>query len=106
MGGGIAEARLAFPETHRTCERCHRPYNPPTSLDPADIFSVGEPPPLRGLAVTARFSSPESLYQFIRSTMPRYNPGVLSDKEYWAITAFLWEGLPETPVPVMTIEHP
>lgn len=93
-GRGIDEARLGFPETHRKCERCHRSGNRPTSMDPANIFSIGQPPPLRDLATSDRFASPQSLYQFIRSTMPRYYPGMLSDEEYWALTAFLWEGLP------------
>jgi mono/diheme cytochrome c family protein len=104
-GLGLDEARLVFPETHRKCERCHRPYNSPTSTDPADIFSIGQSTPLRDLATSGHFASPQALYQFIRTTMPRYDPGLLSDEEYWALTAYLWEGLPlkaETPAATVT----
>jgi mono/diheme cytochrome c family protein len=104
-GLGLDEARLVFPETHRKCERCHKPYNSPTSTDPADIFSVGESTPLRDLATSGHFASPQALYQFIRIAMPRYDPGLLSDEEYWALTAYLWEGMPpgaETPAATVT----
>ena len=74
-------------------------------MDPANIFSVGQPTPLRDLATSGRFASPQALYQFIRTTMPRYDPGLLSNEEYWALTAYLWQGLPveaETPAATVT----
>lgn len=92
-GGGLAEARLAFDPMHRTCERCHDPANPPLRKDmritPRDSFSLGHPPALRTDRLAARFKSPSDLYAFLRSNMPRYDPGMLSDRKYVQLTAFL-----------------
>ena len=90
---GFAEAKLAFPREDRHCTRCHRPSNP-TKIDWKNIqdhnmFSLGSPPALRGEGALTNFPSAEAVYLFIRRTMPRYEPGRLSDEEYLDITAFL-----------------
>ncbi|MFO7544548.1 MAG: cytochrome c [Trueperaceae bacterium] len=92
-GGGIAEARLAFPPDHRHCTRCHKPNNrvvmPLSQMEnDHDMFSIGRPPQLRGegMSVTA---PPQALFAYVRATMPRYEPGRLSDTDYWKIVAFL-----------------
>lgn len=92
-GGGISEARLAFPPDHRHCTRCHKPNNQvvmPLSqmVNDHDMFSIGRPPRLRGegMSVTA---PPQALFAYVRATMPRYEPGRLSDTDYWKIVAFL-----------------
>ncbi len=98
QGGGIAEARLAFPPDERRCTRCHRPANPAVQpLDRPfrdnDMFSLGEPPALHPTAERpaplAAVASPEALHAYLAEAMPRYDPGRLSDGEYWALTAFL-----------------
>lgn len=111
-GGGIEEARLAFPEDDRRCTRCHRPSN--RAVQPLDqpfvdndMFSVGDPPALHPApdrpATLAGTASPEALFTYLRQTMPRYDPGRLTDDEYRALTAFLLEmngraaAVPEVP---------
>lgn len=97
-GGGIEEARLAFPPDERRCTRCHRPSNPVVQpLDQPfadnDMFSIGEPPPLHATAERpggmAAAAAPEALFAYVKATMPRYDPGRLGDDAYWALTAHL-----------------
>jgi len=94
-GLGYEEARFAFPEDHRTCTRCHRPGNPRVmSFDEMndrvhDLFDVGDPPALRGEGALERFPDAAVLVVYSRATMPRYEPGRLSDDEYLAVAAFL-----------------
>jgi hypothetical protein len=92
---GFEEAKLAFPEDHRRCERCHRPKNPPQmSLNQMEhnfAFSVGTPPALAGETTLQNFPHGLALYHYLQATMPRPFPGALTDGEYLAITAFLLE---------------
>jgi hypothetical protein len=37
------------------------------------------------------FSTPQSLFNFLRTTHPPQNPGFMPDSDYWALTAYLWE---------------
>ncbi|HEX7038765.1 MAG TPA: c-type cytochrome [Trueperaceae bacterium] len=99
-GGGIEEARLSFPPDERRCTRCHRPANPAVQpLDRPfrdnDMFSLGEPPALHPTderpAPLASVAAPEALQAYLAAAMPRYDPGRLSDEDYWALTAFLLE---------------
>lgn len=94
-GLGLAEAKEAFPESHRRCTHCHRPGNP-SMMDlrqiearQNDIFDIGEPPPLRGEAAMANEIGSDSLREYIQATMPRYAPGSLTADEYLAVTEFL-----------------
>lgn len=92
-GLGPEEGRAAFPPSHQRCERCHRPSNPPrlptAAITPRNAFSLGQPPALRGPGALAAFPSGASLYAYVRAAMPRYHPGLLTDDEYLAVTAFL-----------------
>lgn len=93
-GRGLAEARTAFPESDRRCERCHRPNNPavlpPSALRPNDAFSLGRAPALLGEEAELRsFGSAVALYDYLRATMPRFAPGSLREDTYLRITAFL-----------------
>lgn len=104
-GGGLAEARLAFPPDSRHCTRCHKPNNRvvmPLSQPTVDndMFSIGQPPALHPLPAAAAgevegpppmasVAAPEALFAYVRATMPRYEPSRLSDSEYWLIAAFL-----------------
>lgn len=97
-GGGIEEARLRFPPEERRCTRCHRPSNPVVQpLDRPfvdnDMFSIGDPPPLHPTperpTALASVAAPQALQDYLSRTMPRYDPGRLSDAEYRALTALL-----------------
>jgi mono/diheme cytochrome c family protein len=94
-GMGLEEARQAFPEDHRRCERCHRPGNPPVmslaeiEARQHDLFAIGEPPRLVGRDALAATVAPAALRAYLRAAMPRYRPGALSDIEYDALAAFL-----------------
>ena len=94
-GLGIGEGRLSFLPEHQRCEQCHKPFNAPTKanveLSERNAFNIGEPPALRGEGALAHFGHAGGLYSYLRSAMPRYDPGALSDQEYWDITAFLLE---------------
>ena len=103
-GGGLAEAKLAFPEDHRDCTRCHRPSN--RTVQPLtqpfvdnDMFAIGDPPALRAVASAdagsvavgrmGEVAAPKALLAYVAATMPRYDPGRLTLEEYTAITAHL-----------------
>lgn len=97
-GRGIDEARLAFPPGDRHCTRCHKPNNRAVQslaepLVDNDMFSIGVPPPLvptaGAPAPLAATASPEALWAYLSHTMPRYEPGRQSPREYWQLTAFL-----------------
>lgn len=99
-GGGLEEARLAFPPSERVCSRCHKANNPVVMpltrpFVDNDMFPIGEPPALRPVsggansAPMAAVVPPAALFEYIRATMPRYHPGRVSDAEYWLLSAFL-----------------
>ncbi len=93
-GGGIEEARLSFPESHRECTRCHKPNNPSTMLleemTPRNAFNVGLAPPVVGRGFDlGKYGSAAGLYAYVHATMPRPFPAALDDDTYLAIVAFL-----------------
>jgi mono/diheme cytochrome c family protein len=94
-GLGLAEAKEAFPADHRQCHRCHKAGNPPImsliqiEARQHDLFSLGEPPALRGENTLAATADPAALRDYLQTTMPRYQPGTLTDAEYVAVTDFL-----------------
>lgn len=103
-GGGLSEAKLAFPADHRNCTRCHRPNNrvvqPLTQpFEDNNMFSIGDPPALHGLhalteaalpaATLAAAADPLAVLAYVSATMPRYDPGRLTSGEYVAVTAHL-----------------
>ena len=95
-GQGFEEAVAAFPDSHQTCTKCHRPANPRvmdwSRIRPNNAFSVGEGPALLGPhGAVRRFGSAAALEGYVSATMPRPFPGALSDAEYDAIVAFLTE---------------
>lgn len=93
-GAGFTEARAAFPADHYDCIRCHGPRNPP-QMTPQQIevsqsvFSLGVAPPLADADALARFGTAETLYHYVRATMPRWDPGRLADDAYLDVTAFV-----------------
>lgn len=94
-GLGIEEGRLSFLPEHRRCEQCHKRFNAPTKADvrlsERNAFDLGHPPALRGDGALEHFGTAAALYAYVRSAMPRYDPGALSDEAYLDITAFLLE---------------
>lgn len=93
-GGGFEEAVAAFPDSHQTCAKCHRPANPRvmdwSRIRPNNAFSVGEGPALLGPhGAVRRFGGEAALRAYVGATMPRPFPAALSDAEYDAIVAFL-----------------
>ena len=98
-GLGYQEAKLAFPADHRACTHCHRPGNErEMSWDVInarghDLFDVGDPPALRGPGTLAGFADDAVLLAYTRATMPRYQPGRLTDAAYADLVAFMrWVG--------------
>lgn len=98
-GLGYAEAKLAFPADHRACTHCHRPDNERVmswetiNARGHNLFDVGEPPALRGPGTLAAFADDAVLLAYTRATMPRYQPGRLTDAEYADLVAFMrWIG--------------
>ena len=103
-GGGLAEARLAFPESHRRCESCHKPGNPDRQAELPDsfelmrgrvavgnAFSIGEAPALRGPEALQAFGSPAALRAYIEAAMPRHAPGTLTAAQGRSLSAFVLE---------------
>ena len=100
VGQGLTdEWRAEYPEDHQNCWKsgCHgdRPYENGFTL-PDTV------PAIIGGDSLARFETLGQLYAYTRSVMPFEYPGVLSDEEYLAVTAFLaqendiWDGVPLT----------
>lgn len=95
-GRGFAEARAAFPADHYQCQRCHMPLNPavmtPLQIEQTQsVFSLGHAPALAEPHALARFGTAQGLYAYVRSTMPRWDPGRLEDDAYLDVTAFVLE---------------
>lgn len=89
-GQGLAEARLAFPEDHQRCSRCHRPGNPARMANPFidnNMFDVGDAPALVGEAALTSFPNAAALYTYVQATMPRHAPGTLTKAEFLDVVA-------------------
>ena len=106
---GFDEAKAAFPEEHRRCERCHKTNNPriwnlKTTVH-NNMFSLGTPPALRGEGTLHAFADANALFHYTRATMPRYAPGRLTDAQYWDVAAYLLELRGTSPQGVITEEN-
>lgn len=90
-GQGLTDAwRAAWgPDANCWAAGCHSERLPAIPQEPGMPPALGAPPALIGLATLSRFFSAQELHDFIRAAMPRWAPGLLSEKEYWAVTAFL-----------------
>lgn len=87
-GQGLTdEWREVWEEDHQDCwgKGCH------SFRDQDEVFTIPTTiPPVVGTAqIVQRFSTPLDLFEYLRSTHPPQNPGILSDEEYWALTDFL-----------------
>jgi mono/diheme cytochrome c family protein len=86
-GQGLTEEwRGALDPADQNCwqSKCHAPNHPPQGFE-LPRFA----PPLIGPGQLAHHETAAGLYSFIRSRMPWQAPGLLSDEEYWQLTAFL-----------------
>ncbi|MCZ2128435.1 MAG: c-type cytochrome [Anaerolineales bacterium] len=86
-GQGLTdEFREVYPPEDRNCwnSGCHgkRPYDDGFTL-PTAI------PAVVGAAALQKFSDAAALQAYVKSAMPYWKPGSLSDEEAWATTAFI-----------------
>ena len=107
MGQGLTdEWRAEYPEDHQNCWKsgCHgdKPYE--------DGFTLPDTvPAIIGDGTLHRFQTLGDLYEYTRVRMPFEYPGVLSNEEYLAVTAFmaqendLWDGVPLTEANVVQV---
>ena len=107
VGQGLTdEWRAEYPEDHQNCWKsgCHgdKPYE--------DGFTLPDTvPAIIGDGTLHRFQTLGDLYEYTRVRMPFEYPGVLSNEEYLAVTAFmaqkndLWDGVPLTEANVVQV---
>lgn len=105
QGQGLTdEWREVWVEDHQNCwgRGCH------TGSDELSSFYIPRvvPPVIGSPQALGSFETAEALFAFLRETQPPQRPGVLSNAEYWALTAFLLHengrlsaGLPIGPQP-------
>ncbi|MDQ4074661.1 MAG: c-type cytochrome [Chloroflexota bacterium] len=88
VGQGLTDKWRAqnFPESHRNCwqSKCHT-YN----HDPGGFVFQKTVPAIIGSDTLPNFHTAQELYDYIRTAMPYYAPGLLSDEQYHALTLFL-----------------
>jgi mono/diheme cytochrome c family protein len=99
-GQGLTEEwRGALDPADRNCwqSRCHAPNHPPEGFE-----LPHHAPPLIGPGKLAHYQTAARLYEFIHTRMPWQAPGILSDEEYWQLTAFLVDanGIPLGEIPL------
>jgi mono/diheme cytochrome c family protein len=88
VGQGLTdEFRATWPEGHQNCwvPGCHggNPPKPNGFTIPRSVAALAGPGTL------VKFSTASALHGFIRAAMPYQEPGVLTDEQYWALTAYL-----------------
>ncbi len=86
-GQGLTNAwRATWPTEKQNCwqSKCHALNHPPEGFEFPKVV-----PGVIGVDALRQFSSEEALYHYNRGAMPYWNPGMLSDEEYAAITTFL-----------------
>lgn len=87
VGQGLTdEWRSTWPPEDQNCwqSKCHALNHPPEGF----IFPK-KVPALIGPGTLTRFQTALQLQGFIRGAMPYYQPGLLSNDQYWDIAAFL-----------------
>jgi cytochrome c len=88
QGQGLTdEWRSVWEEDHQNCwaKGCH------SVRDQDEVFTIPTvvPPVIGSINHQSRLSEPEVLFEYLKTTHPPQNPGVLKDDDYWALTAFL-----------------
>jgi hypothetical protein len=85
-GQGLTEAwRSTWAPADQNCwqSKCHGPNHPP------DGFLLPIAPGVLWPGSAAPFASALELHDFIQRTMPWQDPGGLTDKESWSVTAYV-----------------
>jgi len=86
-GQGLTdEWRGALDPPDQNCwqSKCHASNHPPEGFKLPEYI-----PAVTGGVMLARFGTALDLYQYLKTRMPWQAPGILSDQEYWQLTAFL-----------------
>lgn len=85
-GQGLTAWRPTWPPERQNCSvpKCHGLAHPPDGF-----YMPMDAPPIMGPTALARFETAHDLFEFISERMPFQEPGVLSDEEYWALTAYI-----------------
>ena len=95
-GQGLAAWQTVLPEEDRDCwqSRCHAANHPPGGFQFPQYA-----PPIMGQGTLARFETGAELHEYLHTQMPWQAPGILSEEEYWQITAFLAQAQGAEPGP-------
>jgi hypothetical protein len=86
-GQGLTdEFRSAWAEGDQNCwqPKCHGANHPPYGFE-----LVRYVPPVVSESVVARYATAANLHAYISARMPWQEPGVLTEEEYWQVTAFV-----------------
>lgn len=85
-GSGLTdEWRSTWAPEDQNCwqSKCHGFNHPP------DGFYLPHSPPVVGELPRSLFANALELYRYIRSAMPWHDPGSLTEKEAWSVTAYV-----------------
>lgn len=86
-GQGLTADWIAqWPQSSQNCwqSRCHASNHPPEGfILPRYI------PPVLDPGALSNFETAADLFQYVRTRMPWYDPGSLTDDQYWKLTAYL-----------------
>lgn len=85
-GQGLTdEWRATWAPDDQNCwqSKCHGPNHPPGG------FVMPIAPTVVGPVMRSRFTTAQDLHDFIQNAMPWYDPGSLTEKDSWSVTAYL-----------------
>jgi hypothetical protein len=85
-GTGLTDKwRSTWPEGDQNCwqAKCHGPGHPP------DGFELPPSPGVVGDAALSHFPTAADLHNFIQAAMPWQDPGSLTSKDSWSVTAYV-----------------
>lgn len=88
--GNTAEVAEGAPNYVSQCAKCHGPAGRGTNEAPAVVGEGALPlnPPPEAKLRTGQFVTAKDVFDFIKTNMPKGDPGSLSDDQYYAILAF------------------
>lgn len=83
--GLTSEWRATWAPGDQNCwqSKCHGANHPPGG------FVMPIAPAVVGPMIRSHFATAQNLHDFIQSSMPWYNPGSLTGKDSWSVTAYL-----------------
>ncbi len=85
-GQGLEQWRTTWAPERQNCTQvgCHGRNRPP---DGFTMLTVA--PPILGEGALPNLTSAFAIFTYLKASMPYQAPGALSDREYWAITAYM-----------------